>query len=347
MSPVGPIPATARREGAPPRPAARPGLRRFWLVGTLLLTLGSLVCAPMLAPDGDDAPGRALGGLLFLGSSVHVATTAWFYTVPEVRRHIAGHRGRYVTGPLALLVGTAVLAAIVPAQPFTLLLLAYFGWQFFHFQKQNLGLAALASAAYGCGPLRRGERLAITAAGVAGIAGLLSHPALLQLADVPRLGLVFPIAAGAYALALGYGAVQLMRRPPRERGPAVAGVYLSSLLFFLPVFLFHSPYAAVAGLTVAHGYQYLLIVGLVAGGGSGPRAVRLVALAVLLNIGLILGLALNLASHLHTGGPAARAVYGVYLGAVMAHFVVDAGLWRLRDEFPRSFLGRRLPYLLG
>jgi hypothetical protein len=30
----------------------------------------------------------------------------------------------------------------------------------------------------------------------------------------------------------------------------------------------------------------------------------------------------------------------------MAHFVIDAGLWRLRDEFPRGFMRSRLPYLL-
>jgi hypothetical protein len=31
----------------------------------------------------------------------------------------------------------------------------------------------------------------------------------------------------------------------------------------------------------------------------------------------------------------------------MAHFVIDAGLWRLRDEFPRTFLRDSLPYLLA
>jgi hypothetical protein len=102
----------------------------------------------------------------------------------------------------------------------------------------------------------------------------------------------------------------------------------------------------VAGLTAAHGYQYLLIMALVAG-GERPGLPRLVSLALLLNIGLLLGTALNLASHLHGSAPAGRALYGAYLGAVMAHFVVDAGLWRLRDEFPRRFLTRRLPYLLG
>jgi len=30
----------------------------------------------------------------------------------------------------------------------------------------------------------------------------------------------------------------------------------------------------------------------------------------------------------------------------MAHFVIDAGVWRLRDEFPRRFLAERLPALV-
>jgi hypothetical protein len=41
-----------------------------------------------------------------------------------------------------------------------------------------------------------------------------------------------------------------------------------------------------------------------------------------------------------------RFVFGTYLGVVMAHFVVDAGLWRMRDAFPRAFMSRHLPYLL-
>jgi hypothetical protein len=30
----------------------------------------------------------------------------------------------------------------------------------------------------------------------------------------------------------------------------------------------------------------------------------------------------------------------------MAHFVIDAGLWRLRDPFPRAFLASRVPSLV-
>lgn len=68
---------------------------------------------------------------------------------------------------------------------------------------------------------------------------------------------------------------------------------------------------------------------------------------MLINVALILGLGLNRASHLHGATGIGRAIFGIYLGLNCAHFVVDAGLWRLRDEFPRSFLTQRLPYLLA
>ena len=73
---------------------------------------------------------------------------------------------------------------------------------------------------------------------------------------------------------------------------------------------------------------------------------RLTRLALLANIALAGGAVLSAASHLHSAGPAGRLLFGAYLGAVMAHFVIDAGLWRLREQFPRRFLATHLPYLL-
>jgi hypothetical protein len=117
------------------------------------------------------------------------------------------------------------------------------------------------------------------------------------------------------------------------------------------VFVFASPYAAVGGMTIAHGLQYLLLVSLVAAGQ--PRAAqpassgRLLPLAVLCNVALIGGAVLAATSHLHGAAPAGRLLFGAYLGAVMAHFVIDAGMWRMRDPFPRKFLARRAPYLVS
>ncbi|MBW8484963.1 hypothetical protein [Actinomadura parmotrematis] len=319
-------------------------LRRTWLAGTIALSLAAFAAAIALAPAAGDDPGAALGTLLFLGSSVHVASTAWFFTLPEVRGHARTHPGRYIVAPAALVAGTAAAAVAVPYSRFQWALLAFFAWQFFHFQKQNLGMAALAGICQGGGSLSRPERLGIMIAGVGGIAGLLTHPDLLQLGVDARLRPLFPAALAVFAAGAAVGLYGLARRTARPR-PFVA-VYLISLLFFAPVFAFGTPYPAVAGLTIAHGFQYLLLVGLLSGAprpGHRPGAgtLALTAIAVLGGIGLAY------ASHLH-GSPdgAARALYGAYLGAVMAHFVVDAGLWRLRDAFPRRLLDAGVPYLL-
>jgi hypothetical protein len=99
-------------------------------------------------------------------------------------------------------------------------------------------------------------------------------------------------------------------------------------------------------MTIAHGFQYLLLVGLVAV-GSGRGSTRVFRIALLCNVALVGGALLSGASHLHGAGPLGRFVFGAYLGVVMAHFVIDAALWRMRDAFPRAFLRSHLPYLMA
>jgi hypothetical protein len=319
---------------------------RLWLAATVALTVAALAGAVAMAPPASASAGRGLAWLLFLGSSVHVAGTAWLYTLADVRRHARAHRARYVWVPLALVVAGAAAALLVSAAAFGWLLLPYFAWQFLHFQKQNLGMAALAASSHGVPGLRRMERGALSGAGLAGIVALMARPGLLQLNVRPGAGALFAPAAVAFVLAVSVGVRSLAARQPEDRPRAFCAVYLVSLCFSLPVFVFASPYAAVAGMTIAHGLQYLLLVGLVAAGRSRGTS-RVARLAVFCNVALLGGVALSAASHLHGGGALARCVFGGYLGVVMAHFVVDAGIWRLRDAFPRAFMRSRIPYLLA
>ena len=257
------------------------------------------------------------------------------------------HRARYIWWPIALISGACAIAAAMPRAALYWLLLPYFGWQFFHYQKQNLGLAALCAAAKRLAPLSSAERRALIGAGLAGIAGLAGRPGLLQLPIRLPVPALVPVATVAFGASVVAGAAAVLARPRSQRPASFCAVYLTALTFSLPVFLFGSPYAAVAGLTVAHGLQYLLLMALLAAGGeTGQRGTRTVALAALCNIALLGGAALSVASDQLAAGPALRWLYGLFLGVVMAHFVIDAGLWRMRAEFPRAFLRSRLPYLL-
>ena len=147
-----------------------------------------------------------------------------------------------------------------------------------------------------------------------------------------------------FAVAAGSGVVALARRPAADRPAGFCAMYLMALLFSLPVFAFRSPYAAVGGMTMAHGFQYLLLLGLVAAGNRRGTS-RWLRLAVFANIALVEGRC-SAARHLHGFPPAIRLVFGAYLGVVTAHFVIDAGFWRMRDPFPRAFLARHVPGLV-
>ena len=161
----------------------------------------------------------------------------------------------------------------------------------------------------------------------------------------PRDVLFYP-GACAFTAAVLAGLWLLTQRAPSDRPVPFAITYVTSLLFFTPVFVFGSPYAAVAGLTIAHGLQYLLLVGMLAARPTTTQR-RWVSILVFVDVAILLGLVLNRTSHMHDADGVQRALFGVYLGLSAAHFVVDAGMWRLRDAFPRAFLTERLPFLLA
>lgn len=305
-----------------------------------------MVVAAVLAPPPAAGPDAGLAWVLFVGSSVHVAATGWLWTVPAIRGYAASRPGRYRWVPAALVAGTAAVAAVLSPAAMAWVLLAYFGWQLVHFWRQNLGLAALAATAHGVASPTAAERRALQAAGGLGTLAVLARPGLLQLSVPAAPWPLFALAAAGFAAAVGRGLWLVRRRPAGQRPAPFVVLYGVALLFFVPVFLTPSPYAAVGGLTVAHGLQYLLLVGLVAGGEPGDPTRRLVAVAGLAVVALGGGVALAAASHLHGAPPPLRLVFGAYLGVAMAHFVVDGGLWRLRDRFPRAFLHGRLPWLV-
>jgi len=278
---------------------------------------------------------------------MHVASTGWLFTDIDVLRIAANRRVRYLWTPMALVTLATVTAAVLPPGTFAVPLLAFFAWQLFHYQKQNVGMAALVGAAYRVAPLQVWERRAVILAGAGGTLALTGSPGLLQLSGlwstVPSLVLGGRLI---FLLGIGGGMMAVTRRPPAARPACFLSCYLAALLFPLPIFVFRTPYQAVGGLTLAHGLQYLFLqVSL--GVAEHPRSTRAVRLSILVIVAVAGGEVLNATSHLHSSRPALRLLFGGYVGLVMAHFVVDAGIWRLSDPRCRAWIGIRLPFLFA
>jgi hypothetical protein len=177
---------------------------------------------------------------------------------------------------------------------------------------------------------------------------LVTHPGLLGLTAprVPAADASFARAADLVLIAVLWVAAAglLRRRGAHDRPVAFTAAFASAMLFPLPLVVATSPYRAIGGLTLAHGLQYLTLVGQTVVGPAprrSPARLVFIAAAALLGAGVLSSM-----SHLHGDPGVARVGYGAYLGLVMAHFVVDGGLWRLRDAWARRLLTARLPGLL-
>ena len=332
-------PPWAEARHVPPASAAS-----SWLRATIAVSIVGFLAAGAGAIRSGGSAGPSFAALLFVATSVHVASTGWLYTLPEVRLVVSHRPLRMVWVPTGLVIAASALAASVSPTRMGWLLIPFFGWQLFHYTKQNLGITCMAARSKQLTAVTSIERRAIVCAGLCGIAGMASHPELLRTGVRGSSTPLLIAATAGFCICEVVGLCTHFARPTRQRPPAFTAIFILALTFSLPVFFFASPYAALGGMTVAHGLQYLVLVGFVASSGktSGARAINW---ALLTNVAVIGGGVLALASHLHGGVPAERLVFGAYVGVVMAHFVVDSGLWRQRDPASRAFMAERLTFL--
>ncbi len=323
--------------------ATSPAARR-WQRATLIVTIVPFIFFAVIGA-GRTSPNTELGIALFFGASMHVAATGWFVVNPDIRRLARRRPWRFLIIPTSLIVASVIAVGVLSPQWQSRLLLLFFSWQFFHFQKQNLGVVALAASSSSMIRLSTWERRWIVGSGCAGILGLWAHPFLLQLSLQREWRWLWWIGiAGVTACVIG-GVWCLARRPHGEMRSYFGALYVSTLFFSAPVFLFHSPYAAVGGMTVAHGLQYLIIVGtFIASPVRGRR--RWERMSAWSNILLFGATCLAVASHFHGASGFELRTYGLYLGVTMSHFVLDAGLWRMRDPEVRRIMSLNLPDLV-
>ena len=328
-----------------------------------LFSLGLLVCTwiPMIfflaagAYGTPNAGARATKAILLLLSAVHVPATALLYGDRAFRGLIHENMVRYVYLPVVLVLGSGVVFAFAGVVAQAYLWLGFWAWQAYHYGRQNVGVYALAGAAGGWRP-EAAERRILEAATVCGICGTFK---VLGMDVSPSYlhGLFDLLYRAGFVVFMGVlvAAVAVYLKSWRTFSPGRTLFFATLTLFFLPIFLSSSMDGAFFSYAIAHGVQYLLILTVLSvnlgrtDGRRGVSGAMLVLPALALLIALVGGRPEPRGFEwVKSSGMVSTSLdfaLGMSLGCTLAHFVIDAGAWRLRQPSVRAYLTRRFGFL--
>jgi hypothetical protein len=324
--------------------------RKIAFLSTLFfLTVGTVVLYPLFNEFVSVPENRGLFIFLALGwlSTAHVATTAFFYADKEFLPHALSRPGRYIWAPLGVFVASVAAWGLTYKTvghwyPWQI----YHGWLLYHYMRQNIGVTALAAQASSENRLTDLERKVITATSVAGILGAmrfgpegpLSAAHETMIANMGLAVYTVTVMAALYCIWL-----RLSANPRAWVTPAFLAAVTA---FFAPTFFFDSYFVAVLSYAVAHALQYWFLISLVAiGSGKTSGYVRSVGSLVGLTVGIWVLIYLSRQPDLWPGY--VGWVAGIGIGITVAHFVIDADAWRLREKFQRTYIMSRLAPFMG
>jgi hypothetical protein len=257
--------------------------------------------------------------------------------------HFRARPLRYLIVPALLIAASAALFQFTSSSIRPWLLAAFFCWQLWHYQKQNVGLLSFVAAGTDGGPLSAWERRTLMLAAIAGILGFFSLAKIGLSAFAAETAWLHRVGAAVYLLVPVALGVAIAKTPALRTNMLRLAFLVLGSAFFLPTFLFSDAISATLSYAMAHGLQYLVFMGVVSLGHRNPIA----SVFLLLGLATIGALGLNAAvlapdiSDFTWG----FAAYGAFLGVVMAHFVLDAGIWRLREPFQRDYMREKFYFV--
>ena len=274
--------------------------------------------------------------LLFIASQAHVGASFYFYTDGDMRRFMLRQRpARFIWGVLGIIVAYPIASVLVSQIPqselqFTLVFLLisiYSAWQVHHYSRESRGILSFLGKAENA-PLSPAESRALSLTALAGIIGVLgfSYPAAQKLQEL--VGLLPTVSLALMAAGWLVWLASLVRERPQHSWRRQLAMALT-LAFFFPLYFFDDIFPAFFSFATAHGLQYFVFMGAV----SKPSSKNWKPMLTMITCAVVIG-GLILVVPLVVG-----------LGVVMAHFVLDAGVWKLSEPFQRSYMAKRFPFL--
>jgi hypothetical protein len=297
--------------------------------------------------------------LLFLGTA-HVPGTIFFYMDRDFSPIIKKHKFRYIYFPIALTIATGFLFAFAGTMVQAYILLVYWAWQAFHYGRQNTGIYSFAAIATRGAPADRYEKIIIDLGTYCGILGTFK---ILGMGVAPNylrapFDSLYRVGTVAFVAVLIASIVVYVRNFKRTT-PLLTIFYFTLVCFFLPVFLSTDLNIAFLSYAIAHGTQYILfmtVVSLNFDPQAGSKRWQIGNAAKLFAVIGLMGFLFYRANELKsfeffaanaTLLRLADFIIGAILGATMAHFVIDAGAWRLSQSLQRMYIRKRFAFVFA
>ncbi|MCU1264978.1 MAG: hypothetical protein JWM21_1296 [Acidobacteria bacterium] len=335
--------------------------RRWFTLALLVSTWVPLALFIALGQSTSLGVGNlSIRGIFLFLSTAHVPATLFFYTDKEFASIVRSKPARYIYFPIILTVGTGLVLAFSNPTTQAFVFLTFWGWQAFHYGRQNTGVYAFVSIAEKRRPASKLEKLAIDAGTICGILGTFKILGF-NVSPVYLQGLLeFLYQVGKFGL-LGVAVFSLFVyfRNFKETTLLKSIFFFTLVFFFLPIWLSENINVTFLSYAIAHGLQYITFMSVVSLNSKpdDPASVfpyRSVGkfLLFLLVVGFIFFRAGDLKSlqTIQSSAVLLRLVdflIGAILGATMAHFVIDAGAWRLSKVAQRAYMSKRFGFLLN
>ena len=336
-------------------------LKPIFLVGLLLTTWVPMAFFLLSSRIESSLYGFAgmKTALLFLGTA-HVPATIFFYIDKDFSEILKRHRARYIYLPILLTISTGLFFAFAGTIVQAYILLIFWAWQAFHYGRQNTGIYSFVSIATQGSAPNRYERLMIELGTYCGVIGTFK---ILGMAVAPNylhgsFELLYQVGFGIFAAVLIASIIVYVRNFKRTT-PLLTVFYFTLVCFFLPVFISTDMNVAFYSYAIAHGVQYILFMTVVSLNfdpqDSSKRfkiasAVKLLLITVFVGFLFYRAIDLKTVEFFSANTSLMRIVdfiIGAILGATMAHFVIDAGAWRLSQTLQRTYIGKRFGFVFA
>jgi hypothetical protein len=316
---------------------------RTFQYSLLIVTLAPVTLA--LLPRSSDV--LAVSTAIGLIAGTHVFSTLYLYLTPDVFEGVPNWRSTVIVAPLVLMAAVFLFLLAMPTWSLLVFMLIYIHFGIWHFGRQNLGVLTF-SARIGCErSMDLFERRTIMAGVIAGMCAaytafapaLMLHPTIFPLDPspvAPYFLKLWYLGAAIYIILVPVAVYHAFKERRKYDAPSLV-LYLTSVIFFAPLFLTADPLIAVSSWAVAHGLQYLIFLAVHAGSRTRATLTGLIPIATLIVVAYVGYLLWN--TYPEWGNETLVRIGAAAVVAInLAHYWVDMFLWKFQTPERRKWL---------